>query len=126
MNFKNKVVVVDYGSQTTQLILRRIREFGVYCEVVEAKTTSSEIIKKKPKALILSGGPSSAFEKASPRLDKNFLKLDIPILGICYGMQLICHLMGSKVRKGRIKEFGKAKIRILFNLINQSTKEKIF
>ncbi len=115
MNQKPEVLVVDYGSQTTQLILRRIREFGVYCEVISAKKTAADILKIGPSALILSGGPSSAFEDNSPRLDSKIFKSDIPILGICYGMQLICQTLGSKVRKGKVREFGKAKIRILKN-----------
>ncbi len=115
MSDKISVLVIDYGSQTTQLILRRIREFKVYCEVISYKNIYSNIKKIKPNAIILSGGPSSAFDIKSPKLDKRVFSLNIPILGICYGMQLICQSMESTVVDSKIKEFGKSKIKILKN-----------
>ncbi|MAH89390.1 MAG: glutamine-hydrolyzing GMP synthase [Pelagibacterales bacterium] len=114
---KNKknvpVLVVDFGSQTTQLILRRIREIGVYCEVVSYFSIINKIKEFKPKAIIFSGGPSSAFERFSPKVDKKVFKANIPILGICYGMQIICEQLNGKVKKTNKREFGKAHIKVL-------------
>ena len=110
-NNLNKVLVVDFGSQTTQLIIRRIREIGVYCEIVPHNNLYSNIKKNKPQAIILSGGPASSFEKKSPKLNKEVLKMNIPILGICYGMQIICQTLGGKVQSSSRREFGKAEIK---------------
>ena len=109
------VLVVDFGSQTTQLILRRIRELGVYCEVVSHKEIYDRIKENSPKALIFSGGPSSAFTKNSPKVNKIIYELNIPILGICYGMQLICEQLKGEVRETDVREFGKANIKVLRN-----------
>ena len=115
-NEKNiPVLVVDFGSQTTQLILRRIRELGVYCEIVSYKNLMFEIKKYSPKALIFSGGPSSAFVNSSPKVSEDIYKLNIPILGICYGMQIICQQLKGKVKETNTREFGKANIKILKN-----------
>ncbi len=112
-NNLKKVLVVDFGSQTTQLIIRRIREIGVYCEIVSHKGLYSNIKKNKPHAIILSGGPASSFEKKSPKLNKKVLQMNIPILGICYGMQIICHILGGRVQSSSKREFGKADINLL-------------
>ena len=116
---KNKknipVLVVDFGSQTTQLILRRVREIGVYCEVVSYNDIIDKIKEFAPKAIIFSGGPSSAFEKYSPKVDKKVFETNIPILGICYGMQIICEQLKGKVKKTNKREFGKAHIEVLKN-----------
>ena len=115
-NEKNiPVLVVDFGSQTTQLILRRIRELGVYCEIVSYKNLMFEVKKYSPKALIFSGGPSSAFVNSSPKVSEDIYKLNIPILGICYGMQIICQQLKGKVKETNTREFGKANIKILKN-----------
>ena len=108
----NKVLVVDFGSQTTQLIIRRIREIGVYCEIISYNNLYSNIRKNRPKAIILSGGPASSFKKKSPKLNKQVLKMNIPILGICYGMQIICQTLGGKVQSSNRREFGKAEIKM--------------
>ena len=114
---KNKrnvpVLVIDFGSQTTQLILRRIREIGVYCEVVSHDNIIDRIKEFRPKAIIFSGGPSSAFGKFSPKVDKKVFQSNIPILGICYGMQIICEQLNGKVKKTNKREFGKAHIKVL-------------
>ncbi|MAJ24441.1 MAG: glutamine-hydrolyzing GMP synthase [Rickettsiales bacterium] len=107
------VIVVDFGSQTTQLILRRIRECGVYCEVVSHKNLIEKIELYQPKAIIFSGGPSSVFSKFSPKVDQKVFKKNIPILGICYGMQVICEQLNGKVNKTSKREFGKAYIKAL-------------
>lgn len=111
---KEKIVIVDFGSQYTQLIARRIREMEVYCEISSfieiEKIKSSE---EKIKGIILSGGPASVYEKDAPSIDKEVFELGIPILGICYGMQLITHLNDGKVEKASSREFGKAILEIL-------------
>ena len=107
------VLVVDFGSQTTQLILRRIREIGIYCEVLSPNQIMEKIKELQPKAIIFSGGPSSAFDKFSPKVDKKVFDTKIPILGICYGMQIICEQLNGKVKKTHKREFGKAYLRVL-------------
>jgi GMP synthase (glutamine-hydrolysing) len=109
----NSVLIIDFGSQVTQLIARRIREFGVFCEVKNCDIKFDEIKKIAPQAIILSGGPESVYEKNAPTVDKKIFELGLPILGICYGEQLICHLLGGKVGKSFEREFGKAEIDII-------------
>ncbi len=109
----NTVLIIDFGSQVTQLIARRIREFGIYSEVKNPDIKLDEIKKIAPKAIIFSGGPSSVYEKNAPTIDKKIFDLNIPILGICYGEQLICHLLGGKVGKSFEREFGKAEINVI-------------
>lgn len=109
----NSVLIIDFGSQVTQLIARRIREFGVFCEVKNPDIKLEEIKKIAPKAIIFSGGPASVYEKGAPTIDKKIFDLGLPILGICYGEQLICHLLGGKVGKSFEREFGKAEIKVI-------------
>jgi GMP synthase (glutamine-hydrolysing) len=109
----DKVLIIDFGSQVTQLIARRIREFHVYCEVKNPDITFDAIKQFAPKAIILSGGPESVYEKNAPSVDKRIFDLDIPVLGICYGQQLICHLLGGKVASAQEREFGKAEIEVV-------------
>jgi len=104
----NSVLIIDFGSQVTQLIARRIRELGVFCEVRNSDIKIDEIKKIGAKAIIFSGGPSSVYEKDAPTIDKKIFDLKTPILGICYGQQLICHLLGGKVTSSKEREFGKA------------------
>ena len=111
----NTVLIIDFGSQVTQLIARRIRELGVFSEVKNPDITFDAIKKLAPSAIILSGGPASVYEKGAPTIDKKIFELGLPILGICYGEQLICHLLGGKVGKSFEREFGKAEIKILSN-----------
>ena len=108
----NTVLIIDFGSQVTQLIARRIRELGVFSEVKNPDITLDAIKKLAPSAIILSGGPASVYEKGAPTIDKKIFNLGLPILGICYGEQLICHLLGGKVGKSFEREFGKALIEI--------------
>jgi len=107
----NSVLIIDFGSQVTQLIARRIREFGVFCEVKNCDISIAEIKKFNPKAVIFSGGPSSVYEKGAPTIDKKVFDLGLPILGICYGQQLICHLLGGRVGAAADREFGHAIIK---------------
>lgn len=111
---KEKIIIVDFGSQYSQLIARRIREMEVYCEIVPV--INIEKIKsgqEKIKGIIFSGGPASVYEKDSPTVDESIFSLDIPILGICYGMQLITHLNGGIVEKAETREFGKAVLKVV-------------
>jgi len=104
----NKVLILDFGSQYTQLIARRIRELNVY-SVIEPCTVDIEKIRKhKPKAIILSGGPNSVYDKHAPSLDKSLYAMGVPVLGICYGMQLTMKLNGGAVQASDKREYGKA------------------
>ncbi len=103
---KNGIIVLDFGSQYTQLIARRIRDLGVYSEVLPYNIDLNKI--KNAKGIILSGGPASVYLQDAPTIDKELFALNIPVLGICYGMQLISHLFGGKVSKANKQEFGKA------------------
>ena len=105
-----KVLILDFGSQYTQLIARRIREQHVYCEV----RTCLEECTWTPDALILSGGPASVLGEDAPPFDTKWLDLDIPILGVCYGMQLLAHYHGGNVRKSTRREYGQAFIQVSF------------
>ncbi|MAG55579.1 MAG: glutamine-hydrolyzing GMP synthase [Planctomycetes bacterium] len=100
-----EVLVVDYGSQFNQLIARRVREQNVFCRVVMPDITAAELRANPPKGIILSGGPASVYDEGAPTLDPEILDLGVPILGICYGMGIIMHVLGSRVEPGE-REFG--------------------
>jgi len=104
------VLILDFGSQYTQLIARRIREAGVYCEIHPFSIGLDRIRAMKPAALVLSGGPSSVYAEGAPRVDPALFDLGIPILGICYGMQLLAHLLGGKVARAHAGEYGAADV----------------
>ena len=110
---KEKIIIIDFGSQYSQLIARRIREMEVYCEIVPLvnikKIKNGE---EKVKGIIFSGGPDSVYEKDAPTVNPEVFNLNLPILGICYGMQLITHLNGGKVEKADSREFGKAVLEV--------------
>ncbi len=107
---KESVIILDFGSQYTQLIARRVREFNVYSEVVSPEIDLNSVIEKKPSAIILSGGPSSVFSDDAPAFDKNILSIDIPILGICYGLHLLVHHNDGKVDSNGKGEYGLANV----------------
>ncbi|MFN7337808.1 MAG: glutamine-hydrolyzing GMP synthase, partial [bacterium] len=107
------VPILDFGSQTAQLIARRVREAGVFSWLVSPKITAEELRAMKPKGIILSGGPSSVYEKGAPTCDPAIFDLGVPVLGICYGMQLACHLLGGKVERADHREFGRAGLSVL-------------
>jgi GMP synthase (glutamine-hydrolysing) len=113
MHPQNKVLVLDFGSQTTQLIARRIRELGVYSEIKPCFISLEEIKSFSPSGIVFSGGPSSVYDKNAPLIDKEIFSLGIPILGICYGAQLITYILGGVVEKSDKREFGPAYIEIL-------------
>jgi len=109
----NSVLIIDFGSQVTQLIARRVREFGVFCEVKNHDTKIEDILQIMPRAIIFSGGPASVYENNAPKISPKIFDLNIPILGICYGEQLICDILGGRVEKSFEREFGKAEIEIV-------------
>ena len=109
----NGIIILDFGSQYNQLIARRVRDLGVYSEVLPFDTPLDEILERKPVGIILSGGPSSVNVPDACLVDKALFEAGVPVLGICYGMQLTAHLLGGKVKKGEKGEYGKANFEIL-------------
>ena len=107
-----RVLILDFGSQYTQLIARRVRECGVYSEIVSHELSASDLAARRPAALILSGGPASVTAAGSPTCDPKILRLGIPVLGICYGMQLMAKLLGGEVWSAPRREYGGATIQI--------------
>jgi GMP synthase (glutamine-hydrolysing) len=108
-----RVLVLDFGSQYAQLIARRVREQHVYCEIVRHDVTADRIRALNPKGIILSGGPSSVYEQGAPRCDPAVFSLGIPVLGICYGMQLACDALGGQVGRAQAREYGRADCEVL-------------
>ncbi|MBI4583958.1 MAG: glutamine-hydrolyzing GMP synthase [Planctomycetes bacterium] len=100
------LAILDFGSQYTQLIARRVRENRVYCEILPHGTTVEDLKKRQLKGIILSGGPSGVYEEQAPRCDERIFSLGVPVLGICYGMQLGCEILGAKVIPARHREYG--------------------
>ncbi|MHC1682093.1 MAG: glutamine-hydrolyzing GMP synthase [Clostridiaceae bacterium] len=109
---KELVLVIDFGGQYNQLIARRVREHNVYCEIVPYTYSIEKIKEKSPKGIIFTGGPNSVYGDDTPKVDKAILELGIPVLGICYGHQLITHLMGGKVESATTREYGKTEIKL--------------
>ncbi len=109
----SKVVIIDYGSQVTQLIARRVREAGVYSEIHPCVVPADEVRAMQPSAIILSGGPASVGEADSPALDKGFLDLGVPVLGICYGMQLLAFNLGGQLEQSATREYGPADLKFV-------------
>ena len=109
---RETVVVLDFGGQYNQLIARRVRECNVYCEIYSYKTDIEKIKEIQPKGIIFTGGPNSCYEPDSPTYSKEIFELGIPILGICYGSQLMMHLLGGKVEKAPVREYGKIEVNV--------------
>ncbi|MCL4206130.1 MAG: glutamine-hydrolyzing GMP synthase [Pirellulaceae bacterium] len=107
--FDERVLVLDFGSQYAQLIARRVREQNVYCEIVRHDIAPERLLAHQPRGIILSGGPSSVYEPGAPRCHPEILRLGIPVLGICYGMQLACELLGGQVESAPSREYGRAR-----------------
>lgn len=105
------ILVLDFGSQTAQLIARRVRDQNVFCQLVRHDLSAERIRELNPKGLILSGGPASVYDPGAPQVDPEIFELGLPVLGICYGMQATCKALGSEVRPGRSREFGHTKMR---------------
>lgn len=107
------IAILDFGSQYTQLIARRIREQQVYCEILRFDTLAATLAERKPRGIILSGGPASVYDAKGPRPDPALFRLELPIFGICYGMQLMAQELGGSVTKGHHREFGYAEIDVV-------------
>src|SRR5687768_9348737 len=106
------VLVVDFGAQYAQLIARRVREAGVYSEIVPHTVTAEEIRARNPVGIVLSGGPSSVYEEGSPDLDVGILELGIPTMGICYGFQVMAQQLGGEVAKTGNREYGSTQVKL--------------
>ena len=107
------VPILDFGSQYAQLIARRVREAGVYSELFRPDISLDALRKLNPKGVILSGGPSSVYEPNAPKCDPKIFELGVPVLGICYGMQLGAQLLGGKVEPAKAREYGRAKLKVV-------------
>lgn len=106
------VIVIDFGGQYNQLVARRVRECNVYCEIYSYKTDLAKIKEMNPKGIILTGGPNSCYETDSPTYEKALFELGIPVLGLCYGAQLMMHVLGGKVERADVREYGKTEVLI--------------
>ncbi len=107
-----EVVVLDYGGQYSQLIARRIRDCGVFSELLPHSVALEEVAKRKPRAIVLSGGPASVYAPDAPKLDRGLLELGVPVMGICYGMQLLVHELGGRVEQAEVGEFGRSDLTV--------------
>src|SRR5215468_7879075 len=108
----DKILIVDFGSQVTQLIARRVREDKVYCEIVPFQQAEAAFQSMRPKAVILSGGPASVHEPGAPLAPMAIFEAGVPVLGICYGEQAMAHQLGGKVEGGHHREFGRAEVEV--------------
>ena len=106
------VIVIDFGGQYNQLVARRVRECNVYCEIYSYKTDIKKIKEMNPKGIILTGGPNSCYEDGAPTYTKELFELGIPVLGLCYGAQLMQHILGGKVEKAPVREYGKTEVQV--------------
>jgi GMP synthase (glutamine-hydrolysing) len=107
------IVVLDFGAQYGQLIARRVRECRVYSELLPCDTPLDKVLELRPKGIILSGGQASVYDPNAPKYDPKIFELGIPVLGICYGMQLMAHLLGGKVARAEKAEYGRTELRVL-------------
>lgn len=106
------VLILDFGSQYTHLIARRLRECSVYCELLPHDVSAEDVARRQPKGIVLSGGPFSVYEEDAPHVDPKLLELDVPVLGICYGLQEMVRALGGRVEGGATREFGHATLRV--------------
>ena len=123
---RETVIVIDFGGQYNQLVARRVRECNVYCEIYSYKTDIQKIKDMHPKGIILTGGPNSCYEEGAPTCTKELFELGIPVLGLCYGAQLMQHVLGGKVEKAPVREYGKTQVLVntespLFTGIEEET-----
>ena len=109
---KELVVVIDFGGQYNQLVARRVRECNVYCEIYSYKVDLEKIKAMKPKGIILTGGPSSCYEEGAATCSKELFELGIPVLGLCYGAQLMSHVLGGRVERATVREYGKTEVSV--------------
>src|SRR6266853_5774640 len=115
MQHEQVIPILDFGSQYAQLIARRVREKGVYSELVRPDISIEDLKALNPKGLILSGGPSSVYEPNAPKCDPRIFDLGVPILAICYGMQLGAQILGGQVKPAKAREYGRAKLSVTGN-----------
>src|ERR1700720_3957401 len=108
----DEIVVLDYGGQYSQLIARRVRDCGVFSELLPHHVPLQEVAARKPRGIILSGGPASVYADGAPRLDRGLLDLGVPVMGICYGMQLLVHELGGRVEQAEVGEFGRSDLHV--------------
>lgn len=123
---RETVIVLDFGGQYNQLVARRVRECNVYCEIYSYKTDIEKIKEMNPKGIILTGGPNSCYEADSPTYSRELFELGIPVLGLCYGAQLMQHVLGGKVERAAVREYGKTQVMVdtnslLFKDVSSST-----
>ena len=117
---RNAILILDYGSQFTQLIARRVRESHVYCEIHPPTRSIDWIREWNPRGIILSGGPSSVYDDGAPTAEPALLELGIPVLGLCYGMQLMAHVGGGRVVPASRREYGRAQVTVRTGRLFQS------
>lgn len=118
------VIVIDFGGQYNQLVARRVRECNVYCEIYSYKVDIEKIKELKPKGIILTGGPNSCYEENSPTYSKELFELGIPVLGLCYGAQLMQHVLGGSVERAEVREYGKSNLTVDTNSVLFNNMEK--
>ena len=123
---KELVIVLDFGGQYNQLIARRVRECNVYCEIYSYKTELEKIKAMNPKGIILTGGPNSCYEQGAATCDKQLFEMGVPVLGLCYGAQLMMHVLGGHVCKAPVREYGKIEVTVdknskLFEDVSEKT-----
>ena len=123
---REKIVVIDFGGQYNQLVARRVRECNVYCEIYSYKTDIEKIKEMNPKGIILTGGPNSVYEEGAATCSKELFELGIPVLGLCYGAQLMSHVLGGHVCKAPVREYGKIEVTVdksskLFGNVSEKT-----
>ena len=106
------IVIIDFGSQYAQLIARRVRENGVFSVLARPDVSADELKKLNPRGLIFTGGPASVYEKGSPRCKAELLDLGVPVLGICYGMQILCLMLGADIQPAASGEYGRAALKV--------------
>ncbi len=122
----DKIIVIDFGGQYNQLVARRVRECNVYCEIYSYRTNIEKIKEMNPKGIILTGGPNSCYEDGAPTYTKELFEIGIPVLGLCYGAQLMQHILGGRVEKAPVREYGKTEVFVntdspLFENIEENT-----
>src|SRR5512141_2433421 len=105
---RETILILDFGSQYTQLIARRLRELAVYSEILPPRTSAASLAARHPKGVVLSGGPDSVHQRGAPRCDPKLFGLGVPVVGICYGMQLMSHVLGGEVKRSGHREYGQA------------------
>ena len=123
---REMVIVIDFGGQYNQLVARRVRECNVYCEIYSYRTDIAKIKEMNPKGIILTGGPNSCYEEGAPTYTKELFELGIPVLGLCYGAQMMQHILGGKVERANVQEYGKTPVSVdvkspLFENVSQDT-----